>query len=414
MLYCPHCSGEVERDPSLSGIIVVLIGFGLLGIGEKTAVAALGDLLQTFSDPVGGEHTGFVSCVGTVVDNVIVGVPWEDIAVENDGVVYLFDVGTADVIQTFTNPNPIADDHFGGYVTSMGDNILIAAPSSPYATDPTPGIAYLFDTSGNVLQTFENPAPNPHDGFGYSMAAVGDKVLISAPNDDTLADVHGDTGAAYLFDSSGNLVHTFFSPVASGGGDYFGNSVAAVGDKILIGAGGTGIAAYMFEFNDSTNEWELSQTFPNPIPGGGGRFGQRVAALGDDVLIGATGVVYLFAGDTGKLLLTLSQPISGQVYFGLAGAVGDNILAGAAHYGEVHLFDREGDLIHTFAKPPSDQDGGYGHSATAMGKNVVIGGGEKTYLFEGVPEPSTLILLATGALGVLVYAWRRRRQQVTR
>jgi hypothetical protein len=48
------------------------------------------------------------------------------------------------------------------------------------------------------MQTFANPSPEAYDNFGFRIAAVGDNVLISAWNDDTVAT---NAGAAYLFES---------------------------------------------------------------------------------------------------------------------------------------------------------------------------------------------------------------------
>ena len=37
------------------------------------------------------------------------------------------------------------------------------------------------------------------------------------------------------------------------------------------------------------------------------------------------------------------------------------------------------------------------------------GGGPLGPQFQGVPEPSTLALLVAGAIGLLMYAWRKRK-----
>jgi hypothetical protein len=54
-----------------------------------------------------------------------------------------------------------------------------------------PGRAYIFSTNGTLLATLTGPIPagdfGPlaarYDGFGRAVAAVGDKVLVSAPED---------------------------------------------------------------------------------------------------------------------------------------------------------------------------------------------------------------------------------------
>ena len=102
-------------------------------------------------------------------------------------------------LQTYLNPTPAAGDNFGCSVAAVGNNALIGARyDDTGATDS--GAAYLFDGSTGVrLRTFLNPTPAASDYFGSSVAAVGNNVLIGAYGDDTGA---SNAGAAYLFDGS--------------------------------------------------------------------------------------------------------------------------------------------------------------------------------------------------------------------
>ncbi len=383
----------------------------LVGVGQKVALADPGDLLQTFPNPTGEQGVWFGSTITAVGDNVLFGVGYDGTGSDDAGVAYLFDGETATPLHTFLNPNPHNGDLFGRAAVAVGDNVLISAQSSIYAAAPQPGIAYLFNTSGDLLQTFHNPFPGAGDGFGCSIAAVGGNVVISAPNDDTRG---GNAGAAYLFNTAGGLIETFYSP-ATGGGQYFGNSVAAVGDNILVGAGGTGKAAYLFDTSGN-----LLQTFPNPV-GAGNYFGQYVAAVGNDVLIsafGGAGAAYLFDTDTGSLLDTFLDPtpgpndLFGRSVAGVAGNVlvgGYSADAGGTRTGTAFLFDSSsGDLLQTFETGADDI---VDINVASLANNVLIGGGSSGYLFEGepIPEPSTLILLTIGAVSLLAYGWQRRR-----
>ncbi len=102
------------------------------------------------------------------------------------------------------------------------------------------GSAYLFDTTtGNLLQTFNKPTPEDGDNFGNSVSLSGTSALIGAPGDDT-----GATGAgsAYLFDTTtGNLLQTFNNPTPQIN-DQFGASVSLSGTSALIGA-----SVYLYE-----------------------------------------------------------------------------------------------------------------------------------------------------------------------
>ena len=94
------------------------------------------------------------------------------------------------------------------------------------------GAAYLVDMSdGSIAATIKNPTPALGDVFGASVAAVGTNILIGAMGDDTAA---SNAGAAYLFDRSGNVLTSYFSP-KSGINQYFGNAVASLVDNPVVG-----------------------------------------------------------------------------------------------------------------------------------------------------------------------------------
>jgi len=151
-----------------------------------------------------------------------------------------------DLLRVFENPTPDAGDRFGYCMAAVGDNVLIGAPDdSTYATRA--GAAYLFDGwTGELLRAFRSPTPDYGESFGWSVASVGGNVLIGDPADDG-------TGAAFLFDAStGALLATFRKPTPALY-DSFGGCVAALGNNVLIadvsddtGAQNAG-AVYLFE-----------------------------------------------------------------------------------------------------------------------------------------------------------------------
>jgi WD40 repeat protein len=380
----------------------------LCSVGPQHAVAAIEfDVTRVYVNPIPGDSISSGTSIAAVGNNVVVGVGYHDIAHEDDGAVYLFDRKTGTLQRTYFNPDPHVGDRFGEAVVPMGNNILIGAPSSAYAPVPTPGVAYLFNSSGQKLQTFLNPTPDVADGFGFSIAATNDTVAISAPNDDTRATEHGNSGAVYLFDAEGTLQHVLFSPTPSGG-DYFGSAVAAVGNDILVGAGGSDKAAYLFDTSGN-----LLRTFENPGEIGDGHFGQSLGPLGDDVLIDALDGehAYLFDGETGELLQTFFNPLPGETFgHGIAGH-GQRVFVGAPSL-TMHLFDAcSGDLLYTFDNP----GGKIGAPIVIMGNGVLTGGGEKTYLFTVIPEPtSKMIWCLVGLTFVAVYYRRHRRRGLAR
>jgi FG-GAP repeat len=298
----PHPTDNIFYGESVAAVGAdhVLIGTYQSGIQSGIERAYLfstnGALDTTFTNPEGTGGSSFgrsVAALGS--DRVLIGAPFDAVGAQQ-GLVHLFAAG-GELLKTIINPTGIGNDRFGYSVAAVGnDRILIGAPGSLNSANP--GKAYLFSTNGTLLTTFNSPTPAPNAGFGYSLAAVGgDRVLIGAPLDGT---VSIKAGAAWLFDTNGGLLTTFNNPspaftstgFESLDGDRFGGSVAAVGtDRVLIGAhandapNGTRFAGTVYLFH--TNGALLS-TLTHPAPAVGGSFGGALAAFGSDrVLIGA-------------------------------------------------------------------------------------------------------------------------------
>src|SRR5262249_4328378 len=175
--------------------------------------------------------------------------------------------------------------------------------------------------SGNpqftLLHSVDNPSPAISDLYGYAVAASGDRVLVGSKQDDTGAH---NAGIVYLYDAkSGDLKLTIENPYP-GYADHFGDRLAFVGDNILVGchyndryALNAG-AVYLF----SGTTGKLLRTFYSPNPMENALFGYAIAAVGTDrVLIGAhrdstiateAGAAYLFDANTGELLHTFYSP----------------------------------------------------------------------------------------------------------
>jgi hypothetical protein len=127
------------------------------------------------------------------------------------------------LLMTFTNPAAGS----GYSVTAAGsDHVIVGSPNHE--------VAYRFDTNGILLTTFANPTPANNDGFGIRIAVLGsDRVVIGCRYDDIGAT---NSGAAYVFSTSGILLNTITNPTPAIG-DGFGGRVAALGnDRLIIGA----------------------------------------------------------------------------------------------------------------------------------------------------------------------------------
>src|SRR5262249_29946982 len=154
------------------------------------------------------------------------------------------------------------------------------------------------------------------DRFGSAVAAVDDKLLVGAPSTDV--DAEEDAGEAYLFDASGQYLRTFRKPHPITG-DLFGAAGVGVGGQAVIGGpfdstvGVSAGAAYVFDVAGTGPPLVLHKEHPHE----GDLFGLSLAAVGSGVLIGAPlddttvedgGAAYLFDGMTETPLLVLANP----------------------------------------------------------------------------------------------------------
>ena len=285
-----------------------------------------GSLEQTFLNPTPNDNDRFGDAVAISGNNALIGVPADDSMGINSGAAYLFDANQGNLLEVFFNPSPTDNnERFGESVAISGNQVLVGTQNEA---------AYLFDaTARTLVQTFLNPLPTSEGNFGFSVAVDNNQVLIGDPLGDPLGD---NAGIAYLFDSStGDLLQTFNNPTPENR-DNFGFSLDISGNNVIIGAQGDdtgGInsgAAYVF---DATTG-DLIQTFLNPTPANFDSFGFSVGISGNNVVVGAfgddtgaqnAGAAYAFNAITGELLQTYlnTSPEDGE-QFGLSIAIDDN------------------------------------------------------------------------------------------
>lgn len=359
-----------------------LFGSSVAGVGEKVLVGAPqhnpngmsnagqaylfdqeGASVQTFQAPEPEAHADFGRSVAGVRGKVLVGAPGQNIDGRSKGEAYLFDQNGA-LLHTFQAPDPQEFGDFGWSVAAVSERILVGAAGHNIGGLRRAGEAFLFDQNGALLQTFQAPDAAEGTNFGLSVASVGEKVLIGAPNH--TFDGLPQAGQAYLFDQGGALLHIFRAPAPQAGVG-FGRSVASVGENVLIGApsGSSGGRAYLFDQHGA-----LLRTFQAPEPQQFGRFGAAVEGVGDMVLVGApahdidglqhAGHAYLF-DQNGTLLQRLQAPDAQSFasFGGSAGSVGEKALVaahlqdvdGVVNAGQVYLFDPEAGPIDDIGDP---------------------------------------------------------------
>jgi hypothetical protein len=269
--------------------------------------------------PAGGDDVG--AAVAGVGGNMLVGADHDGTGA--NGAAHLYSGTTGQLLHTFDAPADASA--FGRAVAGVGAKAVIGASFTDAGGVKASGRAFLYDadpaspTFGQQLLVFANPTPASNDDFAVSVAAVGSNVLVGAPNDDTAA---GNAGAAYLFDGTvgGAPLKTFLSPTPASN-DHFGASVAGVGTKVIVGApdadtGATNAGAvYVFDGDPASPTFgQLERTIQKLPQVGNGHFGVSLAAVTPWLLVGAPfeqssqGRAYLVDPTSGAFLRTFQKP----------------------------------------------------------------------------------------------------------
>jgi len=234
------------------------------------------------------------------------------------------------------NPNAygtVLNDFFGLQVATNGTHILVGVPEEDDAGGQSSGKVYIFNMSGSLLRTINNPNPvgtSLFDTFGSDVAISGNIAAISAPSEDDSTNTSGlNSGKVYIYNiTTGSLLRTINNPnpVGTAQGDFFGTSLSIDGNYIAIGASGedsvTNLTSnrgkvYIYDVTSGS----LLRTINNPVDNSlGGQFGNIVKISGNYIAAGvptyiggngawtSTGRTYVFDINTGNLVYTLENP----------------------------------------------------------------------------------------------------------
>lgn len=163
-----------------------------------------------------------------------------------------------------------AEDQFGRSVAVSSGNVIIGAHAEDAATGAGTGAAYIINTGGTLVHTLTNPGGAANDGFGLSVDISGNTAVVGAYGHNTFA------GRAFIYNvSSGALEHTI-SPPTSANSLSFGKTVRTDGVNAIIsspgegsngGASGTAQEGKAHIFNVSTGG--LVHTLDHPNSSGG-------------------------------------------------------------------------------------------------------------------------------------------------
>ncbi len=231
-------------------------------------------------------------------DVIIVGADQDPEIADYAGAAYVFRYdGSAWVQeQKLTASDGQSSDWFGWTVALDGDLAVVGAngheEGGPNVFNSGAAYVFRFDGSSWVEETMLTAFDaDIGDGFGFSLAADGEVLVVATPKDD---DEGASTGAAYVFRHDGTAwvfeqkllardAHLF---------DFFGTSVDVQDDAVVVGAWGESRnndvfagAAYVFRYNGTT--WKQEQKLIASDAEGNDHFGNSVSMSGDMILVGA-------------------------------------------------------------------------------------------------------------------------------
>jgi hypothetical protein len=179
-------------------------------------------------------------------DTAVIGASRGDTTVMDSGAVYVFArSGTAwTEVAKLGAMMPTRNSEFGSEVRISGD-WLVAGAQEEDIDESRSGGAYLFQRSGSswvARQRLTPPKPIRDGTFGFGLALDGDRLAVSAPRLEFAATlVKRAPGEVFLFERgqddrwSQTSVLRALEPAP---GDYYGVSLAMVGDALLVGSNG--------------------------------------------------------------------------------------------------------------------------------------------------------------------------------
>jgi len=236
----------------------------------------------------------FGSAVSLTADNAFIGASNDSENGTRSGAVYVYEkVGVSWV---FKNKLIASDgssfDFFGIQISADGDRVLISARNDDSGDFSNSGSAYIFDYDGfNWTQTAKLTASDASSDnfFGSSVSLMGDRALIGAFNAPSMN--NSSPGAVYLFQYSGSWIETGrFNASDNSALDEFGIAVALGADKFIVGDsrdddnGNNAGSAYVF---DSTSGWQQQAKLLSSLGPHLDSYGSAVSIDGTRAVVGA-------------------------------------------------------------------------------------------------------------------------------
>jgi hypothetical protein len=248
----------------------------------------------------------------------IVGAIYDDDNGSQSGSAYIFNAATGVELGKLFPLDGSADENFGSRLAISGTTV-VGGLSSDDDNGLLSGSAYLFDASTGVQIAKLLPSDGANqDYFGISVAIDGDLVIVGAFRDD---DNGSSSGSAYLFDAATGEQTGKLLPSDGEQYDLFGCDVATSGTSVLVGArmGGETGSAYLFDTSPQIDLLGTPYCFGDgtdaPCPCGNlGSAGEGCAnSSGAGATLSGSGSLSIAAGDL--VLNATGLPVGPGLYF---------------------------------------------------------------------------------------------------
>ena len=371
--------------------LMLLLAATALVLSTTAAQADLGDQLFKLLADDGTAGNAFGRSVTISGVTAIVGASDDSDNGLWSGSAYLFDTTTRQQIAKLLPEDGAALDFFGYSVAISGTTAIVGARMDD-DNGIDSGSAYLFDiTTGQQIAKLLPNDGEAGDYFGTSVAISGTTAIVGAPEDD---DNDGNSGSAYLFDTTTGQQIAKLLPSDGAAGDEFGYSVAIHRASAVVGArgdhdnGNRSGSAYVFHTTSGEQNVKLL-----PYDGAANdEFGTSVSIRGEIAIIGApedrdngvgSGSAYMFNTITGeqiaKLLPSDGSPLD---RFGISVAIGSvTAIVGASGdedngdvSGSAYLFDTiTGQQIAKLLPDDGAAEDYFGRSGAISGTTAIVG-----------------------------------------
>ena len=288
------------------------------------------------------------------------------------------------------------DNRFGRAMALDGNTLLIGAT----VQDANKGAVYVFnkDADGNWVESSKMipESINEGDNYGRVLSVSGDFAYAA-----TIGRDEG-KGAVYGFhrnDDGEWMEKGMLLPEGLESGDYFGLSISAYGDRVIVGAPAFqrqdyAGAAYIFKFDAGSGTWKQEAKLEDADLGGRSGYGSAAVLYENFAIIGAPGVdqfkgkVYIYAYDEAteewseQQQLTAFDAASRANYGNTIKMAGNSLWIGAPFASQgtgavyVHDFDFESMDWMGVSKIRSSSPRGnaqFGNSFAVSGDMAIIG-----------------------------------------